>query len=218
MARRLVRTGLIGLGVYLAVAVAAQVVTFVAVGVARLTAGDPRSDEVGGVANFRMADEKVWFGGQPEEEAYAELARQGVTTIVDLRTGADDDERQADPDELRTLGVDYRSIPVPDGHAPARADVRALLDVIDGAPGVVFVHCGGGVGRSTTMQAAYLAASGQEPGVGELLAVGPMTAEQAWVVAAGRAGSPGSSNVVVRRVSEALDAPRRALSRIRALP
>ena len=203
---------------YLAVVVVVHVVTFSAVGIARLTAGDPRSGELAGVGNFRMADETVWFGAQPDEEGYRLLARRGVTTVVDLRTGANDDERKGDPAQLRSLGIDHRWIPVPDGHAPTDADIREFLDAVDGSTGVVFVHCGGGVGRSTAMQAAYLAASGREPRLGELIAVGPITVEQAWVVATGRAGSPGSRNAVVRRVSEVLDAPRRALSRIRALP
>ncbi|MGH2685741.1 MAG: fused DSP-PTPase phosphatase/NAD kinase-like protein, partial [Actinomycetota bacterium] len=144
VARRLARTGVIAVAIYLAAVIVVQLVLFAGVGVARLAAGDPRSDEVSGVANFRKADDRVWFGAQPGEEGYRELAARGVTTVIDLRTGADDDEHQADPRLLRTLGIDRRVIPVPDGHGPTRSDVRRLLAAIDRAEGVVFVHCGGG--------------------------------------------------------------------------
>ena len=218
MSRRVVRIAVTAVAVYLAAVVTAQLVIAGAVVVTRMTVGDPRSDEIEGIANFRMVDAKVWFGAQPDPEEYAALARRGVRTVIDLRTGADDDERLDDEEALRALGISHRWIPVPDGHAPSRQDIRRLLAIVASAQGAVFVHCGGGVGRTTAMQSAYVAASGREPSLAEHVAVGPLTVEQAWVVATARAGSPGTRNVVVRRVSEALDAPRRAISRLRALP
>lgn len=202
---------------YLAVTIAVQLVGFALILVARVSAGDPRSDDGAGVANLRVVDDTVWAGAQPGPAAYRELARRGVTHVVDLRTGADDDERHDDPDRLRALGMDYTWVPVPDGHAPRAADVRTFLEVVGRSDGIVFVHCGGGVGRSSVMQAAYLAAAGTDPRFLEVAAVGPMTLEQLWVVATSGADDPGASNPVIRRVSEVLDAPRRALSRMRAL-
>jgi protein tyrosine phosphatase (PTP) superfamily phosphohydrolase (DUF442 family) len=218
--RRWIRVAVVSIAAYLALAVVAHGAGLVAVLVARVWGDGPHDGgvDVAGVRNFRAVDQRVWLGAQPDDDSYRELARRGVTAVVDLRTGADDDPRKDDPGLLRRLGVAHHHLPVPDGHAPTPADVEAFLRVVDEADGVVFVHCGGGVGRTTSLQAAYLAAAGNEPSVVDLAAVGPMTLEQLWVVATARAERPGRSNAVVRRVSEMLDAPRRGLSRLRALP
>jgi protein tyrosine phosphatase (PTP) superfamily phosphohydrolase (DUF442 family) len=216
--RRWRRAAARALAAYVGLTVLAYVAAFALVLFSRLSAGDPRSDEIEGIRNLRRADDRVWLGAQPDEAAYRELARRGVTSVVDLRTGANDDDREDDPELLKELGMDYTSLPIPDGHTPSQGDVKALLDVVRVSDGVVFVHCGGGAGRSSAMQAAYLAATGTEPPFLKLTAIGPVTLQQAWVVATARAGDPGMSNPVVRRLSEALDAPRRLLSRVRALP
>lgn len=170
---------------------------------------DPRS-ELAGIPNFRVVDERVWAGGQPSAAAYEELASRGVRTVVDLRSGSADDPRPVDMAQLEALGVEYVSVPVRDGHVPSESDVDAVVAAIDRAPGTVFVHCGGGVGRSSSVTAAYRRAVGGEVPLMEHLAIGPHTVAQVVFLATGRRGE------VVRRVSEVLDAPRRARSRWRA--
>ncbi|MGH9177973.1 MAG: fused DSP-PTPase phosphatase/NAD kinase-like protein [Acidimicrobiales bacterium] len=184
---------------------------------ARSLGYDDRSDELGSVHNLRRVSARVWAGAQPDETEYRELAAHGVRVVIDLRTGARDDPHEDDDIPLRELGIERLSLPVPDGHVPSESTVRRLVRVIDEADGLVFVHCGGGVGRSAAAQAAYLAALGRDPSDVELLALGPMTLEQLWFVVAVRPGDRHRTNPVVRRISEGLDAPRRVVSRVGAV-
>lgn len=193
---------------------AALVAEMVVVIAARALGHDPRTRELDSIRNLRRVDGRVWAGGQPDAMQYRLLAEHGVRLVVDLRTGARDDPREDDPQLLRSLDVDYVSLPVVDGRAPAGETVQALVTAVASARGLVYLHCGGGVGRSTAVQGAYLVATRREVRRLELLAVGPMTLEQLWYVAFG----PGDAgeNRAVGVLSAILDAPRRLRSRIRA--
>ena len=173
--------------------------------------GERPTTHMAGVHNFRTLDSEMWAGGQPDADAYRKLAARGVRLVVDLRTGAQDDPRKDDPALLGGLGVGYLALPVPDGHVPSEAQVRRFVAAARETEGVVFVHCGGGVGRTSALIAAYLRTTGAGPGLVTTTAVGLHTVEQLWFVATG------DTNPVVRRISELLDAPRRAWSRMRAL-
>jgi protein tyrosine phosphatase (PTP) superfamily phosphohydrolase (DUF442 family) len=213
---RWARWFLVGLGAYLAVAVGFQLSMTGLAFALRSLGHDPRSDELGSVHNLRRVDEQVWAGAQPDATEYRELAAHGVRLVIDLRTGVRDDPHEDNDSLLRELGIERLAMPVPDGHVPSRPTMRRLVRAIDEADGLVFIHCGGGVGRSAAAQVAYLAASGRDPAWTELLALGPMTLEQMVFVAAARPGDPHHTNPAVRRVSEALDAPRRLVSRVGA--
>ena len=196
--------------VYSLVVVIAHTLMLVGVLAARLV-GERPTTEMAGVHNFRILDRETWAGGQPDADAYGELAGRGVRLVVDLRTGSRDDPREDDPALLGRLGVGYLALPVPDGHVPTEAQVRRFLAAVRETEGVVFVHCGGGVGRTSALTAAYSRAAGAGRGLVSTTAVGLHTVEQLWFVATG------GTNPLVRRTSELLDAPRRAWSRLRAL-
>jgi protein tyrosine phosphatase (PTP) superfamily phosphohydrolase (DUF442 family) len=169
-----------------------------------------------GVTHFRETDGRVWFGGQPGPAEYRELGRRGVVLVVDLRSGAVDDRNSDDPALLRRLGIDYLRVPVPDGHAPSSSDTAQVLRAVDAAPGVVYVHCGAGVGRSSDVEAAYLASRGGDPSLFGFTAMGPLTLEQLWYVVSAEPGDVDRAPLLVRGLSRAVDAPRRALSLLRA--
>ena len=196
--------------VYSLVVVIAHTLMLVGILAARL-AGERPTTHMAGVHNFRILDQETWAGGQPDADAYGELAARGVRLVVDLRTGSRDDPREDDPALLGRLGVGYLALPVRDGHVPTDAQVRLFLAAVHETEGVVFVHCGGGVGRTSALTAAYSRATGAGPGLVSTTAVGLHTVEQLWFVATG------DTNPLVRRASELLDAPRRAWSRLRAL-
>jgi protein tyrosine phosphatase (PTP) superfamily phosphohydrolase (DUF442 family) len=205
--RRLgVRAALVYLGLVLAI----HALVWTGVVVARVAGNDPTST-MSAVPNFRVVDGRVWAGGQPDAEAYRALAEGGVRLVVDLRTGAADDPRKDEPAFLGSLGIAYVSLPVADGHVPSTGQVARFAALVQGAPGRVYVHCGGGVGRTSALTAAYAERSGAGVPFADLVAVGPHTLEQLWFVATG------DRNVVVRRASEVADAPRRAWSRFRGL-
>jgi len=196
--------------VYGLVVLIAQALLLVGVAAARLV-GDRSTTDMAGVRNFRIVDDQTWAGGQPDADAYRELAGRGVRLVVDLRTGSADDPTEDEPALLGQLGVGYLPLPVPDGHVPSEDQVRRFLAAVQETEGVVFVHCGGGVGRTSALTAAYSRATGAAPGLVDTMAVGPHTVEQLWFVATG------DTNPLVRRTSELLDAPRRALSRLKGL-
>lgn len=91
-------------------------------------------------------DDKVSIGGQPSEADLAELKRQGIATVVNLRRPGENNQPlspDAEGEKVRAFGMAYAHIPV------SSADMRAeqidqFAKVVDASPGPVHVHCGVG--------------------------------------------------------------------------
>lgn len=200
---------------YLTVALAINAVILLAVGAAKLFAGHAVLPDatLPPIHNFRKVDERVWAGAATGTGQYRRLAAAGVTVVVDLRTGAPGDARD-EPVVLREMSLDYVWLPLRDGHAPDAAMVSRFLEVVREADGIVYMHCGGGVGRSYSLQAAYEAALGRDPSVADLFAFGPPTVEQAWFVLAAEPGRPAAGdNRFVEIVSRfVVDGPRTVIN------
>lgn len=171
---------------------------------ARSTTGTERL-VIDGVDNAAVVDERVWRGAAPTATGYEMLVSAGVTTVVDLRS---DSERGPAVDALNGLDVEVVRLPIRDGQLPTEQEVARFLDVVSSAKGVVFVHCGAGVGRTGAMAAAYLAEVHGVAGRDAMrrnLAMGPPSLEQ-LAFAIGEGDRP---PVAVTAVSRVLDAPRR---------
>lgn len=172
----------------------------------------PPVADVEGVDNLRAVDEQVWRGARPSPAGYEQLAASGVTTVVDLRSESNATESH---NAAKDAGLDVVHLPVRDGQIPTRAEVDTFLDTVRHADGIVFLHCGAGVGRTGSMAAAYLVASGQATPTEALrrnLAIGPPSLEQiAYVQGLGVGDRPGP---LVTGLSRVLDAPRRLASRL----
>ena len=188
------------------------------VGIAGLSLGlQALADEPGisadGVDNLRVVDAHVLRGDAPSETGYRELTRQGVTTVVDLRAEHDLD---VPVDLLDDLGVDLVALPIRDGQTPTADQVRTFLDVVEQADGLVYLHCGAGVGRTGAMAAAYVVATGQQSRLGALhdnLAVGPPSVEQIFYATSLQTGHFDQPPALITSMSRLLDAPRRLWSR-----
>jgi protein-tyrosine phosphatase len=191
-----------------------------AVPVARASEGTARPAQVAGVDHLRALDDRVWRGNAPTEEGYADLARAGVRTVVDLRAERDLD---VPTDLLAELGLRRVHLPIRDGQTPTTEQVAALLRAVEETDGIVYVHCGAGVGRSGSMSAAYLVAAGSETPTGALrrsLSVGPPSLEQIRYMSTVDTTGAGEDGIVtdtVRAASRVLDAPRRTWSRLHDL-
>ncbi len=177
------------------------------------TAADEPDVFAGGVDNLRAVDDRLLRGGAPSAIGYRELARQGVTTVVDLRT-----ERDVDvPIELLDqLGIDLVRLPIRDGQTPTDDQVRTFLDAVDHADGRVYVHCGAGVGRTGAMVAAYAVAMGRRSAHQALrdnLTIGPPSVEQIYYAAFVDTDRFAQPPALISTVSRFLDAPRRIWSR-----
>lgn len=182
-------------------------------GYAKLFGPQPLEDDPSfpEIHNFRRVDARLWAGAQATREEYRQLAALGVTLVVDLTDGGGDD-----PAFLRRLGMGYLNLHVGDGHAADGPGVRLFLGAMKEATGVVYLHCGAGVGRSSALSAAYEAARGRDPSVVEALSIGPLSFEQAWFVLTAESGDPPGNNVVVRMLSRyVIDAPRTAFNWVR---
>lgn len=177
--------------------------------------GDAESFTVPGVGNFNRLDDHVWRGKAPTTLGYRSLAALGVTTIVDLRAESDIVDREP---LFAELGIEGVRLPIRDGQTPTAYQVTQFLAVTRQSSGVVFVHCGAGVGRTGAMAAAYLVSTGQADGWAAMqqnLAVGPPSLEQ--LAFAARLDADELTNdeqidrpgPIIVALSRALDAPRR---------
>jgi protein tyrosine phosphatase (PTP) superfamily phosphohydrolase (DUF442 family) len=182
-------------------------------GVARAEVGIDGIEGVAGVDKLRHVDGKVWAGANPAD--YHGLAAAGVTTVVDLR--AEDDAHEDDA-AIRALGLEVVHMRIRDGQIPTETEVERFVDIVNHAPGTVFLHCGAGVGRTGSMSSAYLVATGQASSRDALalsLAVGPPSVEQLYYIGTLRGFDGDRPPAPVVAVSRVLDAPRRIWSSIR---
>ncbi|WP_067480845.1 protein-tyrosine phosphatase family protein [Actinomadura hibisca] len=167
-----------------------------------------------GVHNFARVDDRVWRGAAPTTAGYRALAERGVRTVVDLRAEKD----VQIPREVTSLGLTVLRLPVRDGQTPTATQVDRFLAVVREAQGPVFVHCGAGVGRTGSMAAAYLVATGQADAVTATrrsLAVGPPSLEQIAFMRGLRGGRAARPPVALVALSRVADSPRRLWSRLR---
>ena len=181
---------------------------------ARRTTPVPAGPDVAGVGHFRVVDSRLWRGAAPSSRGYESLAAAGVRTVIDLRA---EDDLDVDEERLHQLGLERVAIPMRDGQTPSPAQIGQFLAAVEASPGPTFVHCGAGVGRTGTVAAAYLVATGQSDEWTALrrnLAVGPPSLEQLAFVAGLDDGDRPSAVLVA--VSRVLDAPRRIWSGLRA--
>lgn len=121
--------------------------------VADAPAAGSAAPTVAEIRGLRTPRPDLLTAGQPAAEAWDALAAQGVTTVINLRPDAEMDGRDG-RGEVLAAGMDYHQIPVAGVDDLTADNAARLWSLIEGAPGLVLVHC----------------ASGQR--VGALLAVG----------------------------------------------
>jgi uncharacterized protein (TIGR01244 family) len=118
-------------------------------------------EDVEGIARDNLfLDGRAYIAGQPSEEAFAELARRGVTVVVNTRTPAEYEDREEVPfDEekvVRELGMTYVSIPLGgDDHPYEKAAVERFAEALAANNGQVVIHCLYGI-RAVYLWMAYL--------------------------------------------------------------
>jgi protein tyrosine phosphatase (PTP) superfamily phosphohydrolase (DUF442 family) len=110
--------------------------------------------QIPGVAikNFGVVDGRIFRGEQPRGDEYAELARLGVKTLIDLRLDAKPDSKSL----AEAAGLRYVNIPIDDHEQPTDDNTKVFLSVVrDPDAGPVYVHCAGGRHRTGSMVALY---------------------------------------------------------------
>ncbi|MGC9334985.1 MAG: protein-tyrosine phosphatase family protein [Anaerolineae bacterium] len=115
------------------------------------------------IARVGQITPQLYVGGQYRRRGWRRLELRGVTAVVNMRIEFDDAAAGIAPER-------YLYLPTVDDAAPSLEHLRSgaafIADEIQRG-GVVYIHCGSGIGRAATMAAAYLVSTG-------------LTAEEAW--------------------------------------
>jgi len=108
---------------------------------------------------FAQSDD-LYISGQPQEESFAKLKSDGVTTVINLRTEKEMTDTQSVPfDEkaiLDSLGLEYVHIPLGGPDSPySNTALLKFADALSNAKGKVLLHCAS-ARRASYIWAAYL--------------------------------------------------------------
>ena len=106
------------------------------------------------------ADGEVLVGAQPTEALLRQFADEGVTTVINVRTGSEMASVSFDEAAIaRSLGMVYVEIPLGGNEGFEPNDVEALKRALaERSKGKVVLHCAGG-GRATQLWVAHLVAN-----------------------------------------------------------
>jgi tyrosine-protein phosphatase SIW14 len=104
------------------------------------------------VENFGKVDDHYYRGGQPDAEGFARLKQLGIKTVIDLRK----DSVVAEPEQVRSLGMQYFNIPMKASRPATPEQVDYFLKLVnDPKNWPVYVHCKGGRHRTGALTAVY---------------------------------------------------------------
>lgn len=122
--------------------------------VARSVASPATRLHLAGVGNAFRVNASLYRGAQPSASGLAELAKLGVTIVVNLRDRGS--EVESERREAEALGLRYVSIPIGGWSAPSMDQVAEFLRLLRRSPGEkIFVHCHRGRDRTGVMIAAW---------------------------------------------------------------
>jgi uncharacterized protein (TIGR01244 family) len=115
----------------------------------------PEKLEVEGFQAVLASAGDVYVGGQPSREALDWLKSEGVTTVVNLRTQPEMDNRDRVPYD-EAAGLEYVHIPLGGEDAPYTPEALArFAEAVAASEGKVLLHCTVGW-RASHMWVAYL--------------------------------------------------------------
>jgi protein tyrosine/serine phosphatase len=113
-----------------------------------------------GLRNGWMVSTLFYRGAQPIYATdWPVLERHGIRTVISLRE-PDEYDLEGERAFLKTVGAEFVSIPMSDWEAPAVADIRKVLALVDAAEGPVFLHCKRGADRTGIVCACWQLAHG----------------------------------------------------------
>jgi len=95
------------------------------------------------IPQYRHPRADLFTGGQPEASAWPELAKAGVSTVVNLRPIAEMAGRD-EAAEVARAGLTYVNVPIGGPGNLGRDEVAALWGALESSSGPVLVHCGTG--------------------------------------------------------------------------
>jgi tyrosine-protein phosphatase SIW14 len=110
---------------------------------------------VNGVHNAGRINDHLYRGAQPQQQAFPELKKLGVTTIVDLR-GEDPGKSAWEQKQAESLGLRFVHIPISGWSPPSNEQVVQFLSLFRDDPNQkIFLHCRFGDDRTGVFVATY---------------------------------------------------------------
>jgi protein tyrosine/serine phosphatase len=109
---------------------------------------------VAGVPNFHRVNENLFRGGLPTEEGLRNLAKMGVTTVLDLRS-LSEQKRHPEAAWAKAAGLRHVTVPMKGSETPCTEQIEACLAHIQRAGEKVYVHCKQGKDRTGTVIGVY---------------------------------------------------------------
>lgn len=115
------------------------------------------------IFRFSRITPQLYVGGQHRRRGLPRMASMGITAVVNLRSEHDDEAAGVALKRYLHLAVIDNTPLTPENLRDGVAFIRSEIE----QGGVVYIHCGVGVGRAPTMAAAYLVSTG-------------LTTDEAW--------------------------------------
>ena len=105
------------------------------------------------IDNFGRINERYYRGALPDAQDFADLARLGVKTTIDLTNGDGD---SAEQQLAEASGMKFVKIAMSTRVVPTAEQIATFLSIVnDPANQPVYVHCVGGKHRTGVMTAIY---------------------------------------------------------------
>ncbi|MDD3012127.1 MAG: dual specificity protein phosphatase family protein [Candidatus Gastranaerophilales bacterium] len=108
-----------------------------------------------GITNFSKASENLYRGAQPTFKQIKMLAKNGIKTIINLRSGGSKQDHIKEKLAKLLFGIKFEHIPMNLYVQPSRKQVEKFLQIVDNTEGKIFVHCFQGQDRTGFMCAIY---------------------------------------------------------------
>ncbi len=104
--------------------------------------------------NFHEVNDKLYRGGQPKDDEFAELKKLGIVTVIDIRDN--DDNALKEKAMVEKAGMRFINYPLGNWSRPDIQDIdKILAEIAVPANQPVFVHCKRGSDRTGTVIAVY---------------------------------------------------------------
>lgn len=106
--------------------------------------------------NFAKVAPGLYRSNQPDHARLADYAARGITTIVNLRGPSENPPYRLEVASCKALGLRLIDLPLNARRSPTKAELLAVLDVLEALEAPTLLHCKSGADRTGLVAAIYL--------------------------------------------------------------